>query len=156
MSKQAFFRANAGAVVVNGAGRVLALQRRGRQGAWQMPQGGIDRGEDPATCAARELAEETGLSTDDVELVAEAPRWLAYELPESLRSKKVGRGQVQKWFLFRIKDGVQIDLSRASDKEFDDHKWITMDDLIDEVWVVRRDVYRQVAEAFASHLSSRP
>ncbi len=148
-----FFRANVGAVVIDAQGRVLALQRRGRPGAWQMPQGGLEEGEEPAEAAQRELSEETGLSPRDVALVAEHPRWLAYELPPEMRRERLGRGQVQKWFLFRLRPGARVDLSRATDPEFDDHKWTTLDALIDEVWIVRRDVYRQVADAFAEHLA---
>jgi putative (di)nucleoside polyphosphate hydrolase len=146
------FRANVGAVVADARGRVLALQRSGRVGAWQLPQGGLDEGEEPPQAALRELEEETGLSADDVELVAEHPRWLAYELPEEFRNSRTGRGQVQKWFLFRLRDGTEIDLSRAEAGEFDDHKWTTLRALAAEVWFVRRDVYEQLADAFAQNL----
>jgi len=146
------FRANVGVVVSTANGRVLALQRSGRPDAWQFPQGGLDDGESTLDAALRELHEETGLSPDQVELIAEHPRWVAYELPEELRSKRTGRGQVQKWFLFRLCDDVTVDLSRASDNEFDDFKWTTMPALVAEVWSVRRGVYREIHAYFADYL----
>jgi putative (di)nucleoside polyphosphate hydrolase len=152
MSTGQYFRANVGAVVCNGAGDVLALQRRGKPGAWQLPQGGLDEGEDPSRAALRELCEETGIAESDVELIAEHPRWLAYELPAEMRSKRTGRGQVQKWFLFRLRADVPIDLSQAEHDEFDAHKWTRLEALAREVWQVRRHVYDELLEAFAPHL----
>jgi putative (di)nucleoside polyphosphate hydrolase len=152
MSSQ-FFRANVGVVVLDRDGRVLALQRAGQPGQWQLPQGGLEEGEDPRDAALRELCEETGLGVEDVELVAEHPRWLAYELPPEARSKKVGRGQAQKWFLFRLTREVAIDLTLATDAEFDAHKWTSLRALADEMWVVKRDVYLQLIEEFSPRLS---
>jgi putative (di)nucleoside polyphosphate hydrolase len=146
------FRANVGVIVVNPAGEVLALQRRGMPGAWQLPQGGLDQGEEPRAAAERELEEETGLSATDLEWVGEHPRWLAYELPPEARSKRTGRGQVQKWFVYRAASTPEVDLSRAADDEFDAVRWMPMRELIDATWPVRRDVYRQLLEHFEAAL----
>lgn len=141
-----------GIVVTNGRGEVLAFQRQGRPGSWQLPQGGLDVGEEPEAAALRELREETGIEPHEVELVASHPRWLAYELPEAVRRGRRWRGQVQRWFLFRMRDPSRpIDLSRADD-EFDDHRWTTLEALACEVWEVRRPIYEELARFFAPHL----
>ncbi len=140
-----FFRANVGVVVHDGAGRVLAFERADAAGAWQLPQGGLDKGEEPLEGALRELEEETGIPRSAVELEAEHPDWLAYELPADKRTKKLGRGQVQKWFLFRL---VGPESAIAPGEEFSDWKWVTLDALIDEVVEFRRPIYRRLRELF--------
>ena len=153
MSKSQFFRANVGVIVANSEGKVLAAQRAERAGSWQLPQGGLDAGEEPLAGALRELEEETGLLPAQVELVASHPDWLAYELPAPARSKKTGRGQVQKWFLFRLRDENQvIDPSVAPAREFDAFKWTTLEALAEETWPVRRHIYQELARHFAEQL----
>lgn len=147
MGKHQAFRANVGIVVINAEGHVAAFERKNQPGQWQLPQGGLDVGEEPEEAAYRELAEETGLGRDDVELVATHPRWLAYDLPPKLR-RKHWRGQVQRWFLFRLEDGCLIDLGRADDDEFMAHRWMPMGELIAAVWEVQRPVYEDVARQF--------
>ena len=142
MGKQQFFRANVGLAVIDGAGRVLALERREQPGSWQLPQGGLDGGEEPAAAAWRELAEETGLTADDVELVAELDEWLAYELPTEMRSAKTGRGQVQRWFAFRLRREVEL---RGDGKEAAGFAWMTMEAITEKVIEFRRPIYRKVA-----------
>lgn len=152
-----YFRASAGMVVINQLGAVLALERADAAGSWQFPQGGIEDNETPLAAAYRELREETGLEADDVELVAELPDWLAYELPAELRSAKIGLGQVQRWFLFRLRaPHTAIDLA-ASDggREFVAAKWISIDDLVDQVADFRKPVYRQIQEAVKAHASRK-
>ncbi len=100
-SKDASFRANAGLLVLNAEGLVLAVERGDRPGAWQLPQGGIEADETALVAAYRELEEETGLRPAEVTLLAEVPGWLVYELPPEWRRAKTGLGQAQKWFVFR-------------------------------------------------------
>jgi putative (di)nucleoside polyphosphate hydrolase len=133
-----YFRAGVGMVVVNDSGLVLALERADVPGNWQFPQGGIEANEDPLRAAYRELHEETGLKEADVELLAELPGWLTYELPTDLRSPRVGLGQVQRWFLFRLRraSGATIDLVR-------------------EVADFRKPVYQEIQEALKLHVGQK-
>ena len=153
MSKKSeFFRANAGVLVIDAQGCVLAFQRTGSE-QWQLPQGGIDRGEDPLVAAQRELFEETGITIDRVEWIATHSEWLPYVLPKGLRSPKKGLGQIQKWFLFWLRDDpLHIDLAKAPDQEFQAYKWTTIEALIDEVIYFRKPIYRKLATEWADYL----
>ena len=87
------YRPCVGLVIINREGLIFAGQRfDSPQPAWQMPQGGIDPGETPMQAGLRELHEETGLSDDLVELIAETPDWVTYDLPDDLLGKVWGRG----------------------------------------------------------------
>jgi len=136
--------------VNNTAEELLILKRRdkdGQIGAWQLPQGGLDLGEEPRDAAKRELDEETGLATPVVELIGELREWIAYELPEGYRTKKTGRGQVQKWFLCRFGGGdSDIDLTKPP-VEFEQYVWGSFDDLLRLTIAFRRPVYHRVASA---------
>ena len=147
MSKDEFFRANVGAVITRSDGSVLVLRRADVQAeAWQLPQGGIDRGEEPLDALVREIGEETGLGPEDYQIVAESTDWLAYELPPEFRSLKVGRGQVQKWFHCRlVRDDQPITPDRV---EFDAATWMTPRELVERVVAFRRRVYQQLIEEF--------
>jgi putative (di)nucleoside polyphosphate hydrolase len=145
-----FFRANVGIAVLAADGRVLAFERYGHPGSWQLPQGGLDVGEEPIDAARRELAEETGLEWDQVRLLGEYPEWLAYELDAGWRKPDTGRGQVQKWFYIRlIEEATEIDVNRADERkghaEFTASQWMTFDELLAKVVPFRIPVYRRVA-----------
>jgi len=146
-----FFRANVGIAVLDADGRVLAFEREAHAGSWQLPQGGLEVGEEPADAARRELAEETGLRWDQVRLLGEHPDWLAYELDADKRKPDTGRGQVQKWFYLRLADpAAVIDFSgideRKGTREFSASAWMTFDELLGKSVAFRRRVYQQVAE----------
>ena len=152
-----FFRANVGVVVVRADGLVLALERSDRPGQWQFPQGGLDEGEEPAHAALRELEEETGIPPERVELLAEYPEWLAYELPPDRRRRKTGRGQVQRWFIYRFSgDDGDIDLEQPSGgrQEFVAYRWMELQALADAVWGPKRPIYQALAEAWADSLAA--
>lgn len=151
------YRPCAGVVLVNREGLVFAGQRIDNPGpAWQMPQGGIDPGEDPRSAALRELGEETGVAPALVEVVAEADDWILYDLPPELRGRLWGgnyRGQRQKWVLMRFL-GTDSDIDIATDHaEFSRWAWMRADDLIERIVPFKRDVYRAVFAQFRDHLS---
>lgn len=149
------FRANVGIAVARADGLVLALERIDQPDRWQMSQGGLNVDEEPVEASLRELREETGLRPEHVELVAEHPAWLAYELPPGRRRDKLARGQVQKWFLYRFLGGdADIDLSPPTGErqEFSAFHWVPLSDLLEEVWEVRRPIYGALLEAWSELL----
>lgn len=147
-----YFRAGVGVVVTDGRGRVLVIERTDVPGALQLPQGGLEAGEEPHEASLRELKEETGLLPDDVELVHVGPGWLAYELPPQHRSPKTGRGQVQQWFLYRLKPG-RAPRESFSSQEARRIDWLPLSQIIEGAVDFRKPVYRQMAEAFGPLLT---
>lgn len=124
---------------------------------WQMPQGGIDKHEDPLKAAYRELYEETGMRS--VSLLAEAPDWINYDLPDHLIGiglKGKYRGQTQRWFAFRFEgDEAEIAINPppgGHDPEFDEWAWKPMQELPALIVAFKRKVYEQVVAAF-KHLA---
>ena len=156
------YRACVGIMVLNTSGHVWTGRRiveadtelAGSTYLWQMPQGGIDEGEDPLTAARRELYEETGIRS--VELLAEASRWINYDLPREIVGialKGRYRGQTQKWFAFRFignESEIAVNPPPAGHKaEFDQWDWKPMRQLPDLIVPFKRSVYEAVVAEFA-------
>lgn len=146
------YRSNVGIMMVNEKGHVFVGQRLdNNQNAWQMPQGGIDAGEDPETAAYRELLEETGVKKQDVRFVASSSQWLSYDLPEDLIPilwNGKFRGQKQKWFLFKFL-GEDGDINIATKQpEFSKWKWIPKENLLKEIVPFKKSVYENVLKEF--------
>ena len=146
------YRSNVGIMMVNEKGYVFVGQRLdNNQNAWQMPQGGIDAGEDPETAAYRELLEETGVKKQAVRLVASSSQWLSYDLPEDLIPilwNGKFRGQKQKWFLFKFL-GEDGDINIATEHpEFSKWKWISKENLLKEIVPFKKSVYENVLKEF--------
>lgn len=139
-------------MLVNMDGRVFVGQRIDSQvEAWQMPQGGIDPGEEEKEAAFRELGEETGISPDHVEIIAKARDEHLYDLPPELVGKLWGgkfRGQRQTWFLARfLGSDSDIDIA-TSHPEFSQWKWIDPEALPDVIVPFKRKLYRDILQEF--------
>lgn len=150
------YRRNVGVMLANRRGEVFVGQRLDNdQAAWQMPQGGIDKGESPRDAALRELFEETGVDPALVTIEAETEGWLPYELPVDLVPKIWKgryRGQEQKWFLMRFQ-GADSDIDIATEHpEFSSWRWLSPDDLVAHIVPFKRKVYERVLAQFASRL----
>ncbi len=155
------YRPCVGVVLFNPEGLVWVGKRVPKSGdnfieAWQMPQGGIDPGEQPETAALRELREEVG--TDRAEIIAQTEGWLTYELPNHLRGVSWGgkyRGQKQKWFALRyLGEDQDFDLNAHDQPEFSSWRWTALNELPEMIVPFKRDVYSNVVNEFR-HLPER-
>lgn len=150
------WRRGVGVMLANAGGRVFAGQRIDTPGpAWQMPQGGIEKGEAPRDAAFRELEEETGIPARLVEIVAETPDWLRYDLPVEMIPKIWHgryRGQEQKWYLGRFL-GSDGDVNIAtSHPEFSTWCWADPGELPDLIVPFKRAMYAELLDVFGPHL----
>jgi putative (di)nucleoside polyphosphate hydrolase len=150
------YRPCVGVMLANAEGLVFVGQRIDNPtDAWQMPQGGVDPGEDPHTAALRELGEETGLKPHHVTIEAETGDWIPYDLPHELVPniwKGRYRGQQQKWFLMRF-HGTDEDVNIATDHaEFSEWRWLPPDQLVEKIVPFKREVYARVLQAFGDRL----
>lgn len=145
------YRPGVGVMLCNAAGRVFVGQRLdSRLDAWQMPQGGIDHGEEPLPAALRELEEETGIAPHLVEVTRETPDWHHYDLPPDLLGKIwKGRfgGQRQKWFAMRFL-GQDRDVNiQTAHPEFSAWRWADLDELVRLAVPFKHALYTEVIAA---------
>jgi len=159
---EAIYRPCVGVMLLNARGLVFVGRRVGkddpailRQFMWQMPQGGIDEGEDPIAAALRELREETNVTS--VSVLAETQDWYSYDLPPEATKRRKYRGQTQKWFALRFTgEEAEIDVERPDggrhEPEFDAWRWERAELLPQLIVPFKRDVYERVVRDFA-HLA---
>jgi 8-oxo-dGTP pyrophosphatase MutT (NUDIX family) len=143
------YRRGVGIMLLNDRHQVFVGRRIDKGNAWQMPQGGINEGENPRAAALRELKEEIG--TDNARIVAESKGWLRYELPPELVGTAWGGrwlGQRQKWFVMRFM-GEDSDINVATkDAEFTDWQWLPVQELPNVIVSFKRQLYVEILEEF--------
>lgn len=144
------YRPNVAAIIVSSkypsSCEFFIAQRSDMKGVWQFPQGGIDDGESPREALFRELKEEIG--TDNVEILAECPRWIAYDFPKTVSKKMYPfDGQTQKYFLVRLKKESDIDL-KTKHPEFNAFKFVDYENIFNIVNHFKKSVYKEVLEYF--------
>ncbi len=151
------YRPCVGVMLINAQGLIFAAQRiDSAQPAWQMPQGGIEAGENPGMAALRELEEEISVTPDLVAPLAETRDWLRYDLPPDIVPTIWNgqyRGQKQRWFLMRFQGhDDQINIATGH-PEFSEWRWITAQDMLAAIVPFKRDLYAQVIDEFADWLA---
>jgi putative (di)nucleoside polyphosphate hydrolase len=156
MSEGDRYRRGVGVMLLNREGKVFVGARiDNTDEAWQMPQGGIDEGEEPWATALRELEEETGISPHLVERIATCPERLKYELPDALKGKLwKGEyvGQDQDWYLARfLGDDGDVNI-HTKHPEFRLWKWVEPERIPDLIVPFKRDLYRRLLSEFAEYL----
>ena len=157
------YRPCVGVMLVNASGLVFVAERLDSRhgtdhtsGFWQMPQGGIDPGEDPETAALRELEEETGIPADLVEVLGPASQPMKYDLPPELLGKiwkGKYRGQEQHWYLGRFTGtDTDINLEAHDPPEFHDYRWVDPEQLPELIVPFKREVYAALVEEFRDRI----
>jgi len=149
------YRANVGIILCNHDGAVLLGGRKG-QDSWQFPQGGIQVGETVEIAMYRELQEEIGLGSADVDLLGSTNSWLRYDLPRKYIRRNVKPlcvGQKQRWFLLRLRGSdTKVRLDASDLPEFDRWRWVDYWSPVKEVIYFKRQVYVQALHELGSVL----
>jgi len=150
------YRKGVGVVLLNNEGKVFVASRIDTPGEqWQMPQGGLDKGEEPLTAAMRELEEEIG--TAHARIVAETAGWLTYDLPDELKGR-IWRGkyagQTQKWYAAEFL-GTDADIDLETEHpEFDRFRWVDAIDLPRLIVPFKRALYEAILHCFAETIEA--
>ena len=155
---RAGYRLNVGIILVNESGRVFWGRRQGHD-AWQFPQGGLAAGETAVEAMFRELLEEVGLESTDVEILGVTRRWLKYRLPKQYLRQGTDPlviGQKQKWYLLKLivnEQKIRLDLSDSP--EFDSWRWIDYCEPQEQVIFFKKQVYVQALKELEPFLKKR-
>jgi putative (di)nucleoside polyphosphate hydrolase len=151
------FRANVGIIICNNKDQVFWARRIG-QDAWQFPQGGMSKGEQPEETLYRELREEVGLEPSDIRILSSTRHWLYYRLPQRFIRREthpVCIGQKQKWFLIQTQqEDVAFRFDRSEKPEFSAWKWVSYWYPLQHVVIFKREVYRRALKELAPTLFS--
>ncbi|NNC99190.1 MAG: RNA pyrophosphohydrolase [Gammaproteobacteria bacterium] len=155
------YRPNVGIIICNNKGQVFWARRVKRDG-WQFPQGGVSRDESLISAMYRELYEETGISQDQVQLVAHTKSWLHYDLPRKflrpqrrrMKHRPKFKGQKQVWFLLQLlEDDSVVDLRGGIETpEFDTWRWVETKFALDNIVDFKRSVYRKALSELSQYL----
>ncbi|MDX1961095.1 MAG: RNA pyrophosphohydrolase [Leptospiraceae bacterium] len=153
MSKEKPYRKNVGVVVFNSEGKVLTGERLQFPGAWQFPQGGVDKDEDERFAAERELYEEIGVKGGKI--ISEYPEWISYEFPKELEMKitQKYRGQIQKWYLYYWDEPIENCNLMIHEQEFSRVKFDIIEKATLEIVPFKKDVYEKIVSFFAPKIS---
>jgi len=153
------YKRNVGVCLINPSKKIFAASRLGKPSSWQMPQGGIEEGEDPRSAVIRELREETGVSS--AEILAEVPYWLTYDFPPKVGGKPKHqqesdwKGKAQQWFLLKF-TGKDEEINLLGDgtakPEFGEWSWMSPEQILEHVVDFKKPVYKEVMAAFAPYL----
>ncbi|ECL3694309.1 RNA pyrophosphohydrolase [Campylobacter jejuni] len=150
MENEKNYRPNVAAIVLSSSYpfecKIFIAKRSDMDNIWQFPQGGIDKGESVKNALFRELKEEIG--TDEVEIIAEYPEWLGYDFPSKIVKKMYPYdGQIQKYFLVRLKHGATININ-TKHPEFDDYQFVSVKQIFEMINHFKKNIYVKVIKYF--------
>jgi putative (di)nucleoside polyphosphate hydrolase len=145
------YRPNVAAIVLSAKYplkcEIFIASRTDVENAWQFPQGGIDEGETVKQALYRELEEEIG--TSDVEIIAQYPQWVSYDFPPAIAKKmQPYDGQIQKYYLVKLKPGAKVNINTHHTPEFSEYKFVPTNSIYEYITFFKRTVYKQVIKYF--------